>query len=146
MAYIEAIKDYWTTQVEAFVEVNIDELTSGKYQIWLSVLEENMPAGSGLSILDVGCGPGFFAIVMSKLGHKVTAVDYNEGMLEQAEKSAKAFGVEEGITFRKMDAQHLDFKNDVFDVVLSRSVTWVLETPSRLTGNGCVFLSPRAGF
>lgn len=120
MAYFEAIKDYWSTQVAGVAEINLDELTSDKCELWLSVLEENLPAEKKLSILDVGCGTGFFSIVMSRLGHNVTAVNYNEGMLEEAKKNADAFGVGNTITFLKMDAQYLEFNDDTFDVILSR--------------------------
>ncbi|EHQ91053.1 class I SAM-dependent methyltransferase [Desulfosporosinus youngiae] len=146
MAYLEAIKDYWTTQVAGFAEINLDELTSDKYELWLSVLEENLPAEKGLAVLDVGCGTGFFSIVMSKLGHRVTAVDYNEGMLEQAGKNAQAFGVGGTIDFLKMDAQKLEFADQVFDVILSRDITWVLENPAQAYGEWLRVLKPKGRF
>lgn len=33
-----------------------------------------------MKILDVGTGPGFFAIIMSLAGHEVTAIDCTQAM------------------------------------------------------------------
>ncbi len=144
MKYLEAIKEYWNTQVDSFSEINVDELKTDKYKIWLSALEEAMPTEEGLSVLDAGCGPGFFSIVMARLGHNVVAIDYNEGMLKKAEENAKTFGVgDRGIRYIKMDAQNLDFKDGSFDVVLSRNITWVLEDPTQAYREWLRVLKPK---
>ena len=75
----------------------------------------------------MGCGPGFFPIILGREGHDITAVDYTEAMLEQARANCERFGVD--AEFRRMDAQHLDFDDDTFDVVISRNLVWDLESP-----------------
>ena len=87
-----------------------------------------MPEGA-LKILDVGTGPGFFAILLTKAGYDVTAVDYTEAMLEEAKKNAGALA--SSIHFQRMDAQKLDFPDGYFDVVISRNLTWNLEEPGK---------------
>ena len=39
-------------------------------------------------VLDVGTGPGFFAVILAENHYQVTAVDYTEAMLAQARKNA----------------------------------------------------------
>ena len=39
-----------------------------------------------LHVLDIGTGPGFFAIILCELGYDVTAIDFTPAMLEEARK------------------------------------------------------------
>lgn len=54
------------------------------------MLEEQFPRKEKeeLKVLDVGCGPGFFPIILAEAGYNVTAVDYTEEMLEKARENA----------------------------------------------------------
>ncbi len=130
MKDIELIDDYWTTQAEAFTKISFDELTSGIYDIWFSILAPKLANDKALSVLDVGCGAGFFEMVIGRWGHHITAVDYNEKMLEEAVKNTNAIGLDNpNVSFSKMDAQKLSFDDGQFDLVISRNLTWVLEKP-----------------
>ncbi len=51
-----------------------------------------------LKVLDLGCGPGFLSILLSKQGCQVTGIDYSNQMLEEAKHNAKENNV------------HTDFK------------------------------------
>lgn len=62
-------------------------------------------------------------------GYQVTAVDYSEGMLEEAKQNAGTLA--DRITFRQMDAHHLDFPDNSFDVIVTRNLTWNLADPVR---------------
>nr|WP_269851744.1 class I SAM-dependent methyltransferase [Methanosarcina horonobensis] len=42
-----------------------------------------------LNVLDVGCGPGFFTIMLARLKHNVTSVDGAEGMVERVRINIK---------------------------------------------------------
>ena len=48
-------------------------------------------------------------------------------MLDQARENCSRYGVD--AEFMRMDAQHLDFDDDSFDVVISRNLVWDLESP-----------------
>ena len=78
-------------------------------------------------VLDIGTGPGFFAIIMASLGYNVTAVDYTEAMLQKARHNADICKM--NINFRRMDAQNLKFEDNTFDLIVSRNLTWNLEKP-----------------
>ena len=48
----------------------------GGREMWRSALANHLPEGDCLRILDIGTGPGFFAILLTEMGHQVTAADY----------------------------------------------------------------------
>ncbi len=123
------IEKYWMDRAEGYSEVNQHELATGQDRVWLKEIGSHLPKGRHLRILDVGTGPGFFAILLARAGHDVTAVDYTEAMLNQARKNAGALA--KRIHFCRMDAQRLDFPDGIFDVVVSRNLTWNLEEPEK---------------
>ena len=129
---LSKIEQYWTGRAEGYSEVNRHELATGQDRVWFQEIRKHLPEGKDLKILDVGTGPGFFAILLAKEGYEVTAVDYTEAMLRQARENAGALA--ERICFRQMDAQHLDFPDGTFDVVISRNLTWNLEEPKQAYG------------
>ena len=84
------IQAYWTNRAEGYSKVNQEELAGEQKNRWLRVLEEEFPrkAPSEIHVLDIGTGPGFFAIILAKAGYRVTAVDYTEEMLRKARENA----------------------------------------------------------
>ena len=98
---------------------------------WTENLKKHLPKGEprNVKVLDVGTGPGFFAILLAEAGYQVTAVDYTEEMLKEAGKNAGELA--EQITWKQMDAQKLDFEDETFDAVVSRNLTWNLEKPEK---------------
>lgn len=123
------IEQYWTGRAEGYSEVNRHELAVGQDQVWFQEIRKHLPKEKNLKILDVGTGPGFFAILLAKQGYEVTAADYTEAMLQQARHNAGALA--ERICFCRMDAQNLEFPDEMFDVVISRNLTWNLEDPEK---------------
>ncbi len=71
----------------------------------------------GKSILDYGCGPGWQAVALRKVGAKsVVAVDINDNWLSHAKSLALEANVIEGLRFESQIPQDL---NGGFDVVMS---------------------------
>ena len=72
---------YWTNRAPGYSEVNQVELNTPQREIWEETLLEQLQrafpgrAMEELSVLDVGTGPGFFAIILTELGCRVTAVE-----------------------------------------------------------------------
>lgn len=123
------IENYWSNRAEGYSEVNRGELSTIQKDKWLNEIErrlEGIPKES-INILDIGCGPGFFSIILARAGYKVTAVDYTEAMIEKAKENAGELSSK--ITFIRMDGQNLLFDDEIFDVVVSRNLTWNLEKP-----------------
>ncbi|MBR4504004.1 MAG: class I SAM-dependent methyltransferase [Candidatus Methanomethylophilaceae archaeon] len=77
-----------------------------------------------MKILDIGTGPGFFTINLTKMGHKAIGIDVTKEMVQVAEENAQEQGVE--CEFRVMNANSLDFPDNTFDLIINRVVTWTL--------------------
>lgn len=124
---------YWTNRAPGYSAVNQEELATNQHAVWSNVLcraiSLHYPGKrpEQISVLDVGTGPGFFAILLAERGYRVTAVDYTDAMLAQAGKNAGPLA--EKISFQRMNAQELTFPDGQFDVVLSRNLTWNLHDP-----------------
>ncbi len=132
---LNKVKTYWTHRAAGYSKVNQEELAGRQRMDWLAKLESQITAHfpgrdrGEIQILDVGTGPGFFAIILAEAGYGVTAVDYTPAMLEQARQNAGLLA--DRICFRQMDGQNLDFSDNTFDVVVSRNLTWGLEHPKQ---------------
>ena len=139
---LSEIESYWTTRAEGYSEVNHKELNGMQKGAWLEVLKGQFPekAKDEIKILDIGTGPGFFPVILAEAGYKVTAVDYTQEMLDTAKRNAG--NLCERISFYKMDAQNLEFEDDVFDIVISRNLTWNLKDPKRAYEEWCRVLKP----
>ena len=126
-------KAYWTQRAPTYSELNQAELSSRSRDIWRDTLCEQIRARfpgrapRELRVLEVGTGPGFFAIILTEAGYRVTAVDLTPSMLAEAKKNAGALAGE--IEFLEMNAEALRFADDTFDVVVSRNLTWDLPHP-----------------
>ena len=131
----EEIHAYWTQRAEGYSEYNQQEMADARRSMWknklLSLLEENFPGKKPeeLKVLDVGTGPGFFALLLAEAGYQVTAVDVTEAMLKKAKKNTGIFA--EKIIWKISDAQKLELEDCTFDAVFSRNVTWNLENPGQ---------------
>ena len=123
------IMRYWTARSHDFGTVRKNELGSAMGRRWQEELQSHLPEGSGLRILDIGTGTGFFAILMARLGHRVTGIDLTPAMLVEAHALAEALNLD--VDFLEMDAQTLDFQDESFDVILSRNLTWTLPEPEK---------------
>ena len=128
---LETIRAYWSGRIAAYSAVNADELGTIQAKVWDELIAEQLPWKHPLRILDAGCGPGFFSILMARRGHEITGGDYSEAMIECARENVENHSPEASAYFSQMDAQNLTFEDDTFDVVLSRNLTWNLEHPDR---------------
>ena len=86
MTELEAIRRYWNTRAEGYSLKTAYDLQHAE-KVWLERLRPFVLASGKLDILDIGCGPGFFSILLARLGHSVVAFDYTEGMLERASRN-----------------------------------------------------------
>lgn len=111
----------WNKSAPNYDSIIHDELNSFRPDAWRRQILSHFPEGKTLNVLDVGCGPGFFSIILSQAGHRVTGIDGATEMLRRARINVEAFGADAEIM--EMDAGHLDFPADSFDLILSRNVT-----------------------
>lgn len=129
MELMNAIGNYWDKRAPSYTDVINKNLEGEWEQMWAQALIAHFPEGDNLKILDMGTGPGFYAIILARRGYDVTAADYSTGMLAQAKCNAGALA--EKITFVQMDAQNVTLPDESFDVIVTRNLTWNLPDPAR---------------
>lgn len=88
----------------------------------MPVLHDLVENRAGKKALDVGTGTGQFAVYLANKGFEVTGVDLSEEMIATARQNAAQEGLP--IRFQTGDAEHLDFADESFDVVVSRNLLW----------------------
>ena len=118
------IENYWDERSKDFSKSRRLELEGIDGAAWRNIFKKNLPVGKRLKILDVGTGAGFFAMILSTLGHKVIGIDLSTKMLGEAEKNLRELKLI--AEFRKMNAQSLEFADETFDAVVTRNLTWTL--------------------
>jgi len=77
----------------------------------------------GISVLDVGCGPGTITVDLAARVEtgRVTAVEITDEALDLARAEARARN-QSNIEFATSDVHALEFPNDTFDVVHAHQV------------------------
>jgi SAM-dependent methyltransferase len=135
----ERIETAWSADAGGYDQVIQKQLSNKKevkhWQEELRLVLGEKP----LHVLDVGCGPGFFTIMLARLNHNVTSVDGAEGMVECAriniKKQALNTKLNNGRAVTKIyqgDAVLLDKeKEDSLDAIVSRDVVWTLYDPEK---------------
>lgn len=79
----------------------------------LSMLKDAGALKSGINVLDIGAGPGNWAIPMVEVGAEVTALEPSQGMVDQLKKQVAEKGVE-GISIDQRTWQEIDLEKDDF--------------------------------
>ncbi len=74
--------------------LRFDDDTWLDHESWIRPAVGRLGDVTGLPVLDLGCGHGMAAVVLARRGAKVTAVDLSAGYLEEADRRARANGVE----------------------------------------------------
>ena len=144
--YEEENIHYWTHRAPGYSGVNQEELATDQKRVWGRTIQERIAARfpgrkpGSIRVLDVGTGPGFFAIILARMGYQVTAVDYTASMLEEARRNAGALA--DKIDFHQMNAEELMFADYSFDVLVTRNVTWNLHDPEKAYSHWTRVLAP----
>lgn len=137
---------YWTQRSASYSKENQLELRDAHRANWYQELSHQIIAQfphrsrESLRILEVGTGPGFFAIILAEAGYQVTAIDLTPSMLEEAKQNARELA--EKIDFREMNAEALEFPDNTFDVIVTRNLTWNLPHPQAAYAEWCRVLKP----
>ena len=85
--------EYVSTFYDAYGAAEWDRLESGPYGRLQALIHSDLLARyvrHGARVLDVGSGPGRFAVVCARIGARVTVVDISQGQLNLARKTIGA--------------------------------------------------------
>ncbi|HKI03791.1 MAG TPA: class I SAM-dependent methyltransferase [Thermoanaerobaculia bacterium] len=108
-------------------------------QAWTGFLNRVIGPGPK-SVLDVGTGTGFLALLASALGHTVKGLDLSPGMVEKARQLAAERGLT--ATFATGDAESLPEPDASYDVLINRNVIWTLPRPEKALADWQRVLKP----
>ena len=139
-------KSYWTGRAASYSQVNQLELATEQRRKWSDCLHAEIGrqfpdcTPESLRVLEVGTGPGFFAILLRKLDYDVTAIDLTPAMLAEAKKNAGELA--DRICWMEMNAEALAFADASFNVVVSRNLTWNLPHPDKAYAEWARVLKP----
>jgi SAM-dependent methyltransferase len=114
-AYFDELADGEWDRLEQTLQGRI------RYAIHRRFLDEMLDGlPEGARILDVGCGPGRFAIDMLRTGARVTLADLSQGQLDLARGRVEQAGLLEGVDgFERLDVTDLSrFDDASFDAVV----------------------------
>ncbi|WP_029319902.1 class I SAM-dependent methyltransferase [Butyrivibrio sp. AE3004] len=131
----DRVTGYWTERAESFFEQRQHELKSPKAGKWLGEIKLKMDEvfGAGnkeIKILDVGCGAGYFSVLLGKEGYEVTGIDLTLKMIDEANRLIEMNGpFSRKVSALKMDAENPEFPDESFDMVITRNLTWTLPHP-----------------
>lgn len=123
----QRIEKYWNNRAGSYSDLVKKEIVCQKKQAWELLLGKYAGEQQNLNVLDVGTGPGFFAILLTGIGYSVTGIDKCEEMLKQAKQNAVDAG--KTIRFLKAEAHAVDLPDESLDLIVSRNVTWLLPNP-----------------
>lgn len=129
MNYLDDIKIYWNKRAEGYSISNRESLESNEKKQYEDFLKKYILSKNNFKTIDMGCGPGFLAILLAKLGCESYAFDCTENMLLKAEENANDLNVK--IQTIQGDAQNPDFEDNTFDLLVSRNLIWNLEDPEK---------------
>lgn len=122
----KAIQLYWNERSVDYDSGQGHGMGASEKEAWKRVLKSVLP-GTGLRVLDIGCGTGELSLVLAEMGNDVIGIDISEKMLNQARSKAKAHDLK--IRFELGDADDLPSFNAYFDAVTCRHLLWTLPDP-----------------
>ncbi|WP_201759541.1 MULTISPECIES: class I SAM-dependent methyltransferase [Anaerotruncus] len=124
------IEDAWTEDSNSYDRLVQTQLSNRRDVIHWSRELKQILGEEPLDVLDVGCGPGFLSIMLSRLGHRVKAIDGAEGMVDCAARNLKKESAEAVVEVE--DAVELPVEAaESYDVIISRDVVWTLYDPEK---------------
>ncbi|MDG0815185.1 bifunctional 2-polyprenyl-6-hydroxyphenol methylase/3-demethylubiquinol 3-O-methyltransferase UbiG [Bdellovibrio svalbardensis] len=94
--------------------------------------------GYRAEILDIGCGPGFFANEAVKLGHKVTGIDISTTQL----RVAQLRDATKSVRYIYGDAYAIPYPRESFDVVMAMDLLEHVSDPQKVLFEASRVLRP----
>jgi ubiquinone/menaquinone biosynthesis C-methylase UbiE len=124
----ETVRRHWAGRASDFDQAPNHGLHSAEqHDAWLAHVR-NWAGPGPIDALDVGCGTGFFALLLAEAGHRAVGVDAVDEMLALARAKADAQNLP--VRLERADADSLAFDDASFDLIVERHVIWTLHEPT----------------
>ena len=117
-----------------------DSVWASSTRQFIPPLLETVAVAPGMSVLDVGSGPGYVAAAASADGAEVIGIDFSSEMVSIAHRLFPA------LEFRVGDAQRLPFDAASFDRVVSNFALLHVTEPELACAEACRVLKPGGKF
>ena len=117
-----------------------DSIWSSSTRQFIPLLLDATDVAEKMSVLDVGCGPGYVSAKAADRGAVPTGLDFSEEMIGIAKKMFPQ------LEFREGDAQNLPFAESSFDRVVANFALLHLADPERACAEACRVLKPGGKF
>ena len=102
-----------------------DSVWSSSTRQFIGPLLDQAEVRVGMSLLDVGCGPGYVSAAATERGAIAIGVDFSREMVGIAQRMFPS------IEFREGDAQNLAFRDETFDRVVANFALLHIANPER---------------
>lgn len=89
---------------------------------FLGALSERGVIKPGMSVLEVGCGPGLAFPVLAEYFDAITGIDIDPKRLPFAQRIAQELGLDGRVQVKREDATSLPFEDNSYDVASARIV------------------------
>ncbi len=124
----QRITGFWSTVAPDYEARggNVPARGSEEFDAWIEALRELLPPAPA-DVLDVATGTGFAALIAAGLGHRVTAIDLAEPMLNEARRAATERGLD--VRFELADAVSPGLPPASLDAIVCRHLIWTLREP-----------------
>jgi SAM-dependent methyltransferase len=117
-----------------------DSVWSSSTRQFIPPLLEAAEVSATMSVLDMGCGPGYVSAAAAERGATPIGLDFSAQMIAIATRMFPQ------IEFRDGDAQNLPFADSSFDRVLANFALLHLAEPERACAEACRVLKPGGKF
>lgn len=125
-----SLKDILPEEIPAIGAIFYSKVPAKLFRERLERIAEEIDINKGL-ILDIGTGPGFLplAIARKKTDLRIIGIDISKKMIEIANAYKKGLA---NVEFKVMDANHLEFEDHTFDMIVSTGSLHHWKTPLRV--------------
>lgn len=124
------LKDIFPEEIPTIGAIFYSKVVAKVFQERLKRIAEEIEIKEGL-ILDIGTGPGFLPVAIAKkeANLRIIGIDISKKMIEIANRNKRGFN---NVEFKVMDANHLEFEDNTFNMIVSTGSLHHWKTPLKV--------------